>query len=61
MTRKPVVSQLGAHHEGLVAATKDLPALPTAVAHPCDKTSLRGALEAAQAGMIAPVLVGPSG
>jgi phosphate acetyltransferase len=60
MTRKAVVSQLRAHqkYERLVAATKGLPALPTAVAHPCDETSLRGALEAAQAGMIVPVLVG---
>jgi phosphate acetyltransferase len=62
MTRKAVVSPLRAHqkYERLVAATKGLPALPTAVAHPCDETSLRGALDAAQAGMIAPVLVGPA-
>jgi phosphate acetyltransferase len=60
MTRKAVVSQLRAHqkYERLVAATKGLPALPTAVAHPCDESSLRGVLEAAQAGMIVPVLVG---
>jgi phosphotransacetylase len=31
----------------------------TAVAHPCDETSLRGAIEAAQAGLIHPILVGP--
>jgi hypothetical protein len=31
----------------------------TAVAHPCDEISLRGALEAAEARMIAPILVGP--
>jgi phosphate acetyltransferase len=36
-----------------------MPALPTAVAHPCDETSLRGALEAADAGTIVPILVGP--
>jgi phosphate acetyltransferase len=60
MTRKAVVSQLRAHqkYERLVAATKGLAALPTAVAHPCDETSLRSALEAAQAGLIVPVLVG---
>jgi phosphate acetyltransferase len=29
------------------------------VAHPCDETSLRGAFEAADAGMIVPILVGP--
>ncbi len=31
----------------------------TIVAHPCDETSLRGATEAAEAGIIVPVLVGP--
>ncbi len=29
------------------------------VAHPCDETSLRGAMEAAEEGLIVPVLVGP--
>jgi len=46
-------------YERLIARTKGLPALPTAVAHPCDETSLQAALEAAQAGIIAPILVGP--
>jgi phosphate acetyltransferase len=32
---------------------------PTAVAHPCDQSSLQGAVEAAQMGLIAPILVGP--
>jgi phosphate acetyltransferase len=36
-----------------------LPPTPTAVAHPCDESSLRGAVEAAQAGLIKPILVGP--
>jgi len=31
----------------------------TVVAHPCDETSLRGATEAAEAGIIVPILVGP--
>ena len=31
----------------------------TCVAHPCDETSLRGALEAAELGLIVPILVGP--
>ena len=43
----------------LVAATKEFAPVATAVAHPCDESSLRGALEAAQAGMIIPILVGP--
>lgn len=34
--------------------------LPTAVVHPCDRESLRGALDAARRGMIKPILVGPT-
>jgi phosphate acetyltransferase len=29
------------------------------VAHPCDESSLRGAVEAAQMGLLRPILVGP--
>ena len=32
----------------------------TAVAHPCDEASLKGAVEAARLGLITPVLVGPA-
>jgi phosphate acetyltransferase len=61
MTKKAVVSQLRQHekYERLIAATKGLQPLTTAVAHPCDETSLRGALEAAEARIIIPILVGP--
>ncbi len=61
MSRKATVSQLRPHekYERLVTATANLAPLPTAVAHPCDETSLRGALDAAQSGMIVPILVGP--
>jgi phosphate acetyltransferase len=48
-------------YERLIARAKALPAPRTLVVHPCDETSLRGALEAADAGIIVPVLVGPSG
>ncbi|HZV09753.1 MAG TPA: bifunctional enoyl-CoA hydratase/phosphate acetyltransferase, partial [Novosphingobium sp.] len=34
-------------------------AVPTAVAHPCSPAALEAALEAAEAGLIAPLLVGP--
>lgn len=34
--------------------------LPTAVVHPCDAESLRGALDAADRGLITPILVGPA-
>ena len=33
--------------------------MQTAVAHPCDETSLSGAIDAAAAKIIKPILVGP--
>ena len=33
--------------------------VPTAVAHPCDPSALSGAVEAAELGLIVPILVGP--
>src|SRR4029078_8538845 len=61
MTKKAVVSQLREHdkYERLIEATRGLSALSTAVAHPCDESSLRGTLDAARAGLIVPILVGP--
>jgi len=47
-------------YERLIARCKDLPPTPTAVAHPCDESSLQGAVDAAKAGLIAPILVGPA-
>src|SRR5262249_7531111 len=35
------------------------PPTPTIVVHPCDETSLRGAVDSASAGIIRPLLVGP--
>ena len=46
-------------YERLVAEAKRLPALPTAVVHPCDQSSLEGAVDAARLGLIKPILVGP--
>ncbi|GIK86533.1 MAG: phosphate acetyltransferase [Betaproteobacteria bacterium] len=46
-------------YQRLIDACKSLPPTPTAVAHPCDESSLRGAVDAAKLGLIAPVLVGP--
>jgi phosphate acetyltransferase len=47
-------------YERLITLTRENPAIPTAVAHPCDDSSLRGAVEAAEAGIIVPILVGPA-
>src|SRR5215212_8377320 len=47
-------------YDRLIAAAQKVPVVPTLVVHPCDESSLRGAVEAAQAGIIKPVLVGPA-
>ena len=46
-------------YERLIAAARAETPAATVVAHPCDETSLEGALEAASEGLIKPVLVGP--
>ena len=46
-------------YDALIYACHALAPVRTAVAHPCDETSLSGALEAAAAKIIKPVLVGP--
>src|SRR5246500_1885512 len=47
-------------YDRLIAAAKKVPAVSTVVVHPCDETSLRGAADAAEAGLIKPILVGPA-
>ena len=46
-------------YERLIARCKELSPVSTAVAHPCDETSLKGAVEAAELGIMTPILVGP--
>ena len=46
-------------YQRLIDFCKALPPTPTAVAHPCDESSLAGAVDAAKMGLIAPLLVGP--
>ena len=46
-------------YERLIERAKALAPLSTAVAHPCDQSSLAGAVDAARMGLIAPILVGP--
>jgi phosphate acetyltransferase len=48
-------------YDRLIAAARAPPPTPTIVVHPCDETSLRGAVDSAAAGIIRPVLVGPEG
>jgi phosphate acetyltransferase len=46
-------------YQRLVDAARTLPPVITAVAHPCDASSLSGAIDAAKLGLIVPILVGP--
>ena len=47
-------------YERLIAKAKQVQPATTVVVHPCDESSLRGATEAAEAGIIVPILVGPA-
>ena len=46
-------------YDRLLQRARALAPLPTAVAYPCDESSLTAALDAARIGIIAPILVGP--
>jgi len=48
-----------ARYQHLLDRTRGLAAIPMAVVHPCDRESLLGVVEATQAGLIVPTLVGP--
>ena len=50
----------GSKYDRVIAKAKSVPQAITIVVHPCDETSLRGPIEAAQEGIIKPVLVGPA-
>ena len=49
----------GARYRQLIDLTKGLAPIRTAVVHPVDRYSLLGSLDAAQANLIVPILVGP--
>lgn len=53
------MSQAHTKYQRLIDACKALPPTPTAVVHPCDASSVEGAVQAAKMGLIAPILVGP--
>ena len=55
-----VAQPLHAKYERLIANAKEVPPATTVVAHPCDETSLRGVIEAAELGIVVPILVGPA-
>ena len=60
MTEIVTPSRKHEKYDRLITAAKKHPPLTTAVAHPCDETSLKGALEGAEARLIKPILVGPN-
>ena len=47
-------------YERLIAKAKQVAPAQTIVVHPCDESSLRGPVEAAELGIIKPILVGPA-
>jgi phosphate acetyltransferase len=56
----PESERRGAKYRKLIRQAAETPAVRTLVVHPCDETSLSGAVEAAEARIIAPILVGPT-
>jgi phosphate acetyltransferase len=49
----------GSKYDRLIQRAKQLTPAKTVVAYPCDETSLRGPMEAAELGIVEPILVGP--
>ncbi len=47
-------------YDRLIGAARHVPSAVTIVVHPCDETSLTGVCEAADVGIIKPILVGPA-
>ncbi len=56
----PVGDPPRSKYERLIARATQVPAATTIVVHPCEETALRGPIEAAEAGIIKPILVGPA-
>jgi phosphate acetyltransferase len=48
-----------ARYQRLIGISKGLDPIPMAVVHPCDAQALFGALQARDAGLIVPILIGP--
>ncbi|MGH8787977.1 MAG: phosphate acetyltransferase [Cupriavidus necator] len=59
LTQEQTVNAKHEKYQRLIDYCKTIPPTPTAVVHPCDQSSLEGAVEAARLGLIAPILVGP--
>ncbi len=46
-------------YEAFVTRARDLPPVRTAIVHPCSPAAITGALEAREAGLLEPILIGP--
>ncbi len=55
----PLVVKRHEKYQVVVGRARDLGPTPTAFAYPCDEVSLRGAVEAAEEGLVTPILIGP--
>lgn len=53
------ISDRELRYSHLLSVSSGLSPIPIAVAHPCDAESLRGPIQAARAGLVEPILVGP--
>ena len=53
------ISDKELRYRHLLSSSTGLDPIPIAVAHPCDAESLRGPVQAAQASLVTPILVGP--
>src|SRR5690349_14306167 len=58
MTAAANATQPGSKYDRLIAAAKGVSTVSTIVVHPCDESSLRGAINSAEAGIIRATLVG---
>jgi phosphate acetyltransferase len=53
------ISDRELRYSHLLSVSSGLAPIPIAVAHPCDAESLRGPIQAARAGLVEPILIGP--
>jgi phosphate acetyltransferase len=60
VTDRAVQPARSSKYDRLIAKAKEVSPPSTVVAYPCDETSLRGVSEAAEIGLIVPILVGPA-
>lgn len=60
LSERPVRGAPETKYDRLINRAQQLARVKTIVAYPCDETSLRGPMQAAELGIIEPILVGPS-